>query len=137
MPAVVLDSCVVSALLSPTDTLHAASAQAFRSWEERDSSFLLPSVAWCEVLIGLLRTGPHEERHLVAFRESAVDEVVAADNTIATYAAHIRARDLGVHVPDAFVLATAQQRGAAVVLTGDKKLKRAFPELVELVEPTM
>jgi predicted nucleic acid-binding protein len=46
-----------------------------------------------------------------------------------------RAADLSIRTPDASILATGHHVGAAAVITADKKLIRAAPELVELVVP--
>lgn len=135
MTSVVLDTSVVSALLQPRDALHSSSSSLVTDWEARGSSFFLPAVVWCEALIGVLRSPHRRERHLVNFRTQAIDEVVPADVEIATRAAHLRAGDVGIRLPDAFVVATAQQLSADVLLTGDRKLERVDPRLVQVVSP--
>lgn len=133
MPSVVLDTSVVSALLQPRDALHGSSSSQVTDWETRGSSFFLPAVVWCEALIGVLRSRPRREGHLASFRDQTIDQVVPADVEIASRAAWLRADDVGIRLADAFVVATAQQIQADVLLTGDRKLKRVDPDLVQVI----
>lgn len=132
---VALDSNVLVALWKPTDALHSAATHALTGWEGRGASFILSAVAWAEVLTGVLRSSPQREGTLVSFRDRAIDRVVPVDEDVGTVAARLRNRDHGLRTPDALIAATAKTVGAGVLLTGDRKLKRIDPELVELICP--
>lgn len=133
MPAVVLDTNVVVALLSPTDALHQAARAAVEEWERNGATFELSVVSWVELLTGALRRGADAVDVLEAFLNTTVDHIVAIDIDVAAAAAKMRADDLALRVPDALVLATGRERGANAVLTGDKRLARHADDLVEVI----
>lgn len=82
-----------------------------------------------------MRRGSPTEDQLREAVDDAIDTVVPVDLTISECAAQLRARHHSLLTPDALIIASAQQTGADVLLTGDKKLKSVAPDLVELVCP--
>ena len=133
MPGVVLDTNIVIGILDPDDSLHGCSTRAFREQEDAGSFFSLSAVTWAELMVGALRKGPAAVDALRVFADRAIEDVVMIDTPLAERAAEFRARDLGLRLADALVLATGVQTGAAVVLTGDEKIKKVEPDLVQLV----
>jgi predicted nucleic acid-binding protein len=132
---IVCDTNIVVGLLSRTDALHSAAVQAAGEWEARAARVAISAVTWAELRTGALRQGPAAEGALTAFRVSAVDDIVPVDEHVAEIAAHYRAADVSLRMPDALILATGQHIGAVAVLTGDKRLARVAPELAQLVVP--
>jgi predicted nucleic acid-binding protein len=132
---IVCDTNIVVGLLSRTDALHSAAVQAAGDWEARAARVAISAVTWPELRTGALRQGPAAEGALTAFREAAVDDIVPVDEHIAEIAARSRAIDLSLRMPDALILATGRHIGAAAVLTADKRLARAAPQLAQLVVP--
>lgn len=133
MAPVVLDSSIVVALLNHRDVLHKSAYTAVTDWEAKRSAFLLPAVVWTEVLTGVLRSKASYESALIAFRTRTVDEIVPIDEAIADSAARLRAVHRGLRTPDALVIATAAERRAAALLTGDGRLRGVAPDLVRLI----
>jgi predicted nucleic acid-binding protein len=132
---IIYDMNIVVALLSQTDVLHTAAVQSAQRWEARSAQVAISTATWTKLRTGAIRQGSRAEQALAAFRAAAIDDVVPVDVDIAELAARLRAADLSIRTPDALILATGHHVGAAAVLTADKKLIRAAPELVELVVP--
>jgi predicted nucleic acid-binding protein len=124
MQAVVLDSSVVIALISSTDTLHQSAVLAVAEREAAGYRMLVPAVGWAEVFTRAVRRGTDGVEALRAFREAVVNEIVAVDEEIAEAAARLRAADLTLRLPDALVVATGVCREAEEVLTGDRRLAK-------------
>lgn len=136
MTVVVLDTSVIIALLSPTDVLHPAARSAVQRRELEGARFETSAVCWAELLAGAFRRGKEAVKACDAFRASSIDEVVPVDGDVAECAADLRARDLTLRMPDAIVLATGMRPAAGVLLTGDQRLARRAPDLVEVIQPT-
>jgi len=122
---VVLDSNVLIALLSRTDTLHPAAALAVAEREATGHRLWVPVVAWAEVFTGAVRRGAESVAALRTFRDTALDEIVPVDEQIAEDAARLRAADSTLRMPDALVVATGRCTDADAVLTGDRRLAKA------------
>ncbi|HVQ89617.1 MAG TPA: type II toxin-antitoxin system VapC family toxin [Mycobacteriales bacterium] len=133
MPAVVLDTNIVVALLSSTDTLHGVARVAVEEREADGATFELSAVSWAELLTGALRRGPAAVDALEAFVSASIDDVVPVDMAVAAQAAALRAKDLTLRMPDALVLATGHRPGVDAVLTGDKRLAKHASDLVEVI----
>jgi predicted nucleic acid-binding protein len=130
---VVLDTSVVIALMSPTDALHGAARARVEKWEFSGARFEMSAVSWAELSVGAVRRGDDGVAALDAFVSVSVDEIVPVDAQIGTYAARLRATDLSLRLPDALVIATGLRSGADALLTGDRRLARHVPDLVEVV----
>ncbi len=119
MGSVVLDASVVIALLDSSDASHVDARSLLE--ERADDTWLMSTATLAEVLVHPLRRGTGEEfeRKLARLRVGFID----VDPEIARRAARLRAEHVSLRVPDALVLATAQQR-AADTLTFDRHLRR-------------
>jgi predicted nucleic acid-binding protein len=133
MPAVMLDTNIVTGLLNPNDALHAHALDAVRRWETQAGTFTLSVIAWSELRVGALRKGAEAEKALAAFRSSAIDEIVLVNETTANSAARLRAQDLTIRIPDALIISSARESGADVLLSADRKFCKVAPDIVELV----
>ncbi|MDP9842440.1 type II toxin-antitoxin system VapC family toxin [Streptosporangium lutulentum] len=136
MPTVILDTNIISSLLNPDDALHLDAFAAVRRWEDQAASFAISVITWSELRVGAVRRGAEAEKALAEFRTAALDRIVGVDEATAESAAQLRAGDLTVRMPDALIIATAREVGAAALLTADRKFPGVAPELVELVRPS-
>jgi predicted nucleic acid-binding protein len=127
MPAVVLDSNMVIALISSTDALHQPAVLEVAKREAAGYRMLVSAVGWAEVFTGAVRRGTEGVQALRAFQTAVINEVVTVDEEIAERAARLRAVDLSLRLPAALVVATGLCRGADEVLTGDRRLARVDP----------
>lgn len=128
MPTAVLDSSVVVALLSPTDQLHGAARGAVGGLERSGAAFVLPTLAYAEVMVGAMRGGPNRVRALDRFVDIAIDQLAPLTREVATVAARLRADDRTLRLPDAIVIATGQVLDA-VLLTGHRQWARHGPRV--------
>jgi predicted nucleic acid-binding protein len=131
--SVVLDTSVLIALMSSTDALHDRARAAVEKWELNGAMFEMSAVSWAELSVGAVRRGDDGVAALTAFIDVSVDAIVPVDEQIGTFAARLRAKDLSLRLPDALVIATGLRSGADALLTGDKRLARHVPDLVEVV----
>jgi predicted nucleic acid-binding protein len=117
---IVLDASVLIAHLDPDDALHASATSALLEYATDD--LRLPASAYAESLVDPARKGRLDDaRDAVAALEF---EIVPLDRTQAERAASIRARERGLRLPDALVLACAESLGADVILTADRRWRR-------------
>jgi len=113
-----LDTSAVVGFLDADDALHSAARSAVLG-ALRDGERLGASIiTWAEALAGV-RLGHQEERVLRAFRLDLALEVVALDEPTAERAADLRV--VGLRLPDALVLASAERAGATHIVTGDRR----------------
>jgi predicted nucleic acid-binding protein len=117
--SVALDSSVIIGLLNADDEHHRAARGALQRHEDDD--LVLSMSAYAEILVRALRAGSTATVDRLV--ERAGITLVAVDEPIARRAATLRAEHQSLRLPDAFVLATAQERGAKL-LTFDKRLAR-------------
>jgi predicted nucleic acid-binding protein len=124
---IVLDASVVIAHLDPDDALHDAATEALLA--HGDDDLRLPASAYAESLVDPARKGRMDEaRDALAALQL---EIAPIDATVAERAASLRARESGIRLPDALVLACGEVLGADAVLTGDRRWQRF--ERVELI----
>jgi predicted nucleic acid-binding protein len=114
----VIDSSVLIAALTPSDTHHEQAVLALRE-ARRHNEIVVPVVAFSEALVGPYRhntrTGREFERDIMA-----VGRLEPATHEIGSLAARLRAQRQ-VKLPDALVVATANHLRAAEVLTFDER----------------
>lgn len=134
MSKVFIDSSVLVGALSPTDALHESSIAAIETWERRGAEFGISTVTWSEVLTGELKRGERSQEEFEETIDETITDVLLVDKAIGTRAAYHRLRHKGV-LPDALIIASAREYDADVLLSGDKGMKNAAPDLVELVSP--
>lgn len=115
MALIVFDASVVIALLDSSDALYAGAQREFDRVAGEDLT--LPASALAETLVGPARAGKLEaaRTRIEAFEFRVTD----INDAVATEAARLRGRHLGLRLPDALVLAAAEVLDAAELLTGD------------------
>lgn len=119
MAIVLLDSTVVAGYLDRDDAFHASADERIRTFAGRDR-LITSVVTYVELLIGAA-TGHHEEQMVRGFFAELVEDVVPVDQQIAERAAVLRAAKARLLLPDALILATAEESGADLVLGGDAR----------------
>ena len=122
MGSVVLDSGVIIGLFSSADPHHEwATARIEEGLIQRDS-LIISTVTVAEVLVRPARTGDAEK--VLADLHSLRADVAEVSQAVALRAARLRASHASLRLPDAFILATAQELGAESLLTTDKRIGR-------------
>jgi predicted nucleic acid-binding protein len=133
----VLDASVVIGLLDATDPHHAAAVTAVRERLAASDRMVVPASAYAELLVGPIRRGRDAVATVDAFLNALAAEVVALGAPVARAAAALRADHPGrLRLPDAFVLGTAQQLGADLVLTADKRWPAIAGLAVQVIAAT-
>ena len=117
MAIVVLDAAVVIAFLDPDDALHEAAVGALT--QHQHDELVVPASVYAEILVGPYRKGAQAVAEVEAFLEDFAARIEAVTPAIARAAARLRGGSKSVRLPDALVLATADEVGADRVLTGD------------------
>ncbi len=126
MEALILDASVLIGLLDTADTHHDRAIDEVETADRRGQQLLLPASAYSETLVAFARA-----RRLDDARQaiSAMGiTVVPFTDTIAERAAELRARHTSLRLPDAIVLASAQEIGGGL-LSYDRKLSRLASKL--------
>ncbi len=118
MALTALDTSVVIALLDPDDAHHQAARASLEA--HADDDLRVPAHTLAEALVHPARAGKEREaRRLIASLEIAVDPI---DEAVAVAAARLRAQHgNALRMPDALVLAYADERKAKSVLTADAR----------------
>jgi predicted nucleic acid-binding protein len=117
--ALILDASVAIGLLDTADAHHARAVDDVEAADRAGQRLLLPASAYGETLVAFARAGRVDEaREAIAAMGITV---VALTETIAERAAALRARHEKLRLPDALVLATAQESGGAL-LSYDRQL---------------
>jgi predicted nucleic acid-binding protein len=120
MALIVLDASVVIAHLDPNDALHVAATEMLLEYAADD--LRLPASAYAESLVDPARKGRLDEaRRAIAALQL---QIVPIDAAQAERAANLRARERGLRLPDALVLACGEQLSADVILTADRRWRR-------------
>jgi predicted nucleic acid-binding protein len=119
---VVLDASVVIAFLDPDDALHDAAVEALT--EHQHEELLVPTSAYAEILVAPYRIGDEAVSEVEAFLSDFSVRLQAITAEVARAAAQLRSSWRGLRLPDALVLATADELEADIVLTGDESWAR-------------
>ena len=117
MALVVLDTSVIVGFLDPEDTLHEACVAAL--FEHHQDDLRIPASVYAEILVAPYRTGAEAVAAVESFLSDLGVKVEPISAPIARAAAQLRSARKGLRLPDALVLATADELDADVVLTGD------------------
>jgi predicted nucleic acid-binding protein len=118
----VLDASVVIGLLDATDPHHDAAVRAIRERLAAADRMVIPASAYAELLVGPVRRGGEAVATVDAFLAALPAEIVELGAGVARAAATLRAAHAGrLRLPDAFVLGTAIELGADLVLTADRR----------------
>jgi predicted nucleic acid-binding protein len=120
---VVLDASVIIGFLDPEDALHDACIAAI-SKHQHDELVVSASV-YAEILVAPYRTSADAVAGVEAFLSDFAVRVEPVTATIARAAARLRSRRRTLRIPDALVLASAEEIGADVVLSGDESWRKA------------
>jgi hypothetical protein len=119
---VVLDASAVIAFLDPDDALHDAAVDALT--EHQHDELLIPTSAYAEILVAPHRRGAEAVAEVEAFLSDFSIHLEPLSPAVARAAAKLRSESRRLRLPDALVLATAEELGAEVVLTGDDSWAR-------------
>jgi predicted nucleic acid-binding protein len=119
---VVLDASVIIGFLDPEDALHDACVAALS--ERQDDKLVIPASVYAEILVAPYRTGAEAVAKVDAFLADFAIKVEPITATMARAAAQLRSSCKSLRIPDALVLASADEIGADVVLSGDESWKK-------------
>jgi predicted nucleic acid-binding protein len=119
---VVLDASAIIAFLDPGDALHDAAVVALG--EHQHDELVIPLPVYAEILVAPYRRGSEAVAEVEAFVRDFAIRIDATTPAIARAAAQLRSQSRGLRLPDALVLATADELAADVVLTGDESWAR-------------
>jgi predicted nucleic acid-binding protein len=128
---VVLDASVIIAFLDPDDALHDAAVKALT--EHQHAALRIPTSAYAEILVAPYRVGGDAVAEVEAFLSDFGVRLQAITAEVARAAARLRSSSRGLRLPDALVLATADELEAATVLTGDESWAR-ISDRVSLIQ---
>lgn len=128
MALVVLDASVVIGFLDSGDALHEPSRAALSA--HRGDELVVPASVYAEVLVAPYRAGPEAVATIDAFVADLALRVEPLSAFIARAAAVLRARHTSLRLPDAYVLATAEDLEADAILTGDRGWVDVSPRVV-------
>lgn len=121
MEALILDASVLIGLLDAADNHHDRAVDEVDQADRTDHQLLTPASAYSEALVAFARAGRVSDARDAIAGMGIV--VVALTAPIAERAAELRARHESLRLPDALVLATAdEQKGT--LLTYDERLAR-------------
>lgn len=119
MGALILDASVLIGLLDTADAHHAGAVDDTEAADVAGRQLLTPASAYSEALVAFARAGRvGEAREAVAAMGITVAPLTAP---VAERAAELRARHVRLRLPDAIVLATAQELGGEL-LSYDRRL---------------
>jgi predicted nucleic acid-binding protein len=119
--ALILDASVLIGLLDTADDHHDRAVDDVEAADREGQQLLLAASAYSETLVAFARARRLDEaRQAIAAMGITV---VPQTDAIAERAAELRARHNRLRLPDAIVLATAQEMGASL-LSYDRKLSQ-------------
>jgi len=130
---VVLDASVVIAFLDPDDSLHDAAVAALTDHQHEE--LVIPVSVYAEILVAPYRRGTEAVTEVESFLADFGIRSEAITPAIARAAARLRGEIASLRLPDALVLATADELEAGIVLSGDESWIRASGR-VTLVRPS-
>jgi predicted nucleic acid-binding protein len=119
--ALILDASVLIGLLDTADTHHDRAVDDVEAADREGRRLLLPASAYSETLVAFARARRLEEARRAITAMGIT--IVPLTDTIAERAAELRARHSALRLPDAIVLATAQEMGGSL-LSYDRKLSQ-------------
>jgi predicted nucleic acid-binding protein len=111
--ALILDASVLIGLLDTADAHHDRSIDDVEAADRDGQQLLLPASAYSETLVAFARAERLDDAREAILAMGIA--VVALTDTIAELAAELRARHKRLRLPDAIVLATAQELGGRLL----------------------
>jgi predicted nucleic acid-binding protein len=124
--ALILDASVLIGLLDTAATHHDRALDDVEGADREGRQLLLPASAYSETLVAFARARRLEEARRAITAMGIT--IVSLTDTIAERAAELRARHTRLRLPDAIVLATAQEMGGSL-LSYDRKLSQLAGKL--------
>lgn len=118
MALVVLDASAVIAFLDPDDALHDEAVEALT--EHQHDDLVIPLSVYAEILVAPYRRGAEAVAEVEAFLADFGLRIEPMTPTIARAAAQLRGKVRRLRLPDALVLATADELEADSLLSGDE-----------------
>ena len=118
MALVVLDASVVIGFLDPGDALHRGSVAAVTRHQRDD--LVIPASVYAEILVAPYRAGAKAVAEVDAFLGDLGVKVEPITAAVARGAALLRSKRTALRLPDALVIAFADEVGADVLLSGDE-----------------
>jgi predicted nucleic acid-binding protein len=115
---VVLDASVVIAFLDPDDALHDAAAAALI--QRQHDELVMPASVYTEILVAPYRSGAEAVAEVDAFLSDLAVRIEPITTEIARGAARLPSASRRRRLPDALVLAMAEELGAATALSRDE-----------------
>jgi hypothetical protein len=109
----VLDASVLIGLLDSADAHHGRAVDDVEAADREGWQLLLPASAYSEALVAFARAGRLEEARQAIIAMGIT--VAPLTDTIAEEAAGLRGRHKRLRLPDAIVLATAQEMGRSLL----------------------
>ena len=122
MALVVLDASAVIAFLDPDDALHDAAVEALT--EHQHDELVIPFSVYAEILVAPYRRSAEAVAEVEAFLADFAIRIEPLTPAIARAAARLRSEFGSLRLPDALVLATADELEAGSVLSGDESWVR-------------
>jgi predicted nucleic acid-binding protein len=119
---IILDASVLIAFLQAADAQHERAVGLLTPHLSAGNRLLMPASVYTEILVGPIRSGL--DRLVDGFIEDSRVEIVEIDRVLGRRAAQIRAKNSALRLPDALVLATADEY-EGTLLTLDLRLRRA------------
>jgi predicted nucleic acid-binding protein len=116
-----LDAGVIIAFLDADDAHHDAARSALTDALDNTERLSIAASAVAECLVGPARRSPKAVEVVSTLIERLPASIVDLDAEVATRAAVLRARHRSLKLPDALVLASAEQSRADRLITTDRK----------------
>jgi predicted nucleic acid-binding protein len=127
-----LDSVAVAAFLDRDDVFHTAADTRIRDLAGRDR-LTVSVITYAELLTGA-GLAHHDQTAVRGFFADLIDDIHSVDREVAERGAELRTAKPSLKLPDALILATADLRGADMVITADHRWEGVLPGLrVELL----
>ena len=126
MEALILDASVLIGLLDTADTHHDCAVDDVEAADREERQLLLPASAYSETLVAFARAHRLEEARQAITAMGIT--IVSLTDKIAERAAELRARHTRLRLPDAIILATAQELGGSL-LSYERGLSRLAAKL--------
>jgi predicted nucleic acid-binding protein len=119
MALVLLDSVALAGFLDRDDAFHVSADERIRTLAGRDR-LIASVVTYAELLTGAA-LGHHGAETVRGFFAELIEEIVPVDQPVAERAAVLRAARARLRMPDALILATAEERAAELVVGADRR----------------
>lgn len=121
MGLTLLDAGVIIGYLNSADAHHGTATEALGEAIAENQSLAMPASVLAEVLVGPSRRGMEAVEVVRTMIVTLPIAVVPLGDEIAVTAAGLRARHPSLKLPDALVIATAEEEGADKLLTTDRR----------------